>query len=68
LRKKIESSNILRNFVTDGDEEWTHGNIYDSESSKTYSCNMQLVDGPFEIRGYVLMPLFGMTEIWEKVE
>ncbi len=66
--RKIEGLNILSDFVYGGDNEWTDGKIYDPENGKTYSCNMKLVENHLEIRGYVLVPLFGRTEVWERVQ
>jgi uncharacterized protein (DUF2147 family) len=66
--RKLEGLVILSNFVYDGDNEWTDGKIYDPESGSTYSCTMELEEGRLKIRGYILLSLFGRTEIWEKAE
>jgi uncharacterized protein (DUF2147 family) len=59
---------ILRHFAYDGEEKWSGGEIYDPETGNTYSCKMKLDEGHLEIRGYVMLALFGRTEIWERVE
>jgi uncharacterized protein (DUF2147 family) len=58
---------ILRHFEYDGDDRWSGGEIYDPETGNTYSCKMKLADGNLEIRGYVMLALFGRTEVWTRV-
>jgi len=56
---------ILRNFTYDGDHVWTGGKIYDPKSGNDYSAKMTLVDEKnLDLRGYVVIPLFGRTEKW----
>jgi uncharacterized protein (DUF2147 family) len=56
---------LLRGFTYDGDGEWTGGKIYDPKSGNDYSAKMTMLDDiNLDLRGYVLMPLFGRTERW----
>lgn len=49
-------------------DKYENGRIYDPSSGNTYSCTMKVLnDGNLEFRGYVLNPLFGMTQVWTKV-
>ena len=58
---------ILRGFTFDGEDVWRGGKIYDPKSGNDYSAKMTLVDEhTMELRGYVLMPLFGRTETWTR--
>jgi uncharacterized protein (DUF2147 family) len=58
---------ILWGFEYNGDEEWTGGKVYDPENGSTYSGKMTLNDtGTLKLRGYVLIPLFGRSEIWTR--
>ncbi|MGA9120904.1 MAG: DUF2147 domain-containing protein [Bacteroidota bacterium] len=58
---------ILRGFEFDGDDVWKGGKIYDPKSGNDYSAKMTLVDEhTLDLRGYVLMPLFGRTETWTR--
>jgi uncharacterized protein (DUF2147 family) len=58
---------ILRGFEFDGDNVWKGGKIYDPKSGNDYSAKMTLVDEhTLDLRGYVLMPLFGRTETWTR--
>jgi uncharacterized protein (DUF2147 family) len=46
---------------------WQDGWVYDPESGNTYSGTMES-DGPdrLRLRGYVGIPLFGRTEVWNR--
>jgi len=56
---------ILRNFTYAGDNVWSGGKIYDPKSGNDYSAKMTLVDEKnLDLRGYVVIPLFGRTEHW----
>jgi uncharacterized protein (DUF2147 family) len=58
---------LLRGFKHGGDDEWSGGNVYDPESGNDYSGTMTLKNGvTLELRGYVLIPLFGRTEVWKR--
>jgi uncharacterized protein (DUF2147 family) len=58
---------ILWGFSFDGEDEWTGGKVYDPESGDTYSGKMRLNDPQnLRLRGYVLIPLLGRTEIWTR--
>lgn len=59
---------IMRDFVYGGDMVWTSGKVYDPESGNDYSGKMTLVDpSTLDLRGYVLVPLFGRTERWTRL-
>ena len=58
---------IVRGFSFDGDNEWTGGKVYDPESGDTYSGKITLKDPQtLRLRGYVLIPLLGRTEVWTR--
>jgi uncharacterized protein (DUF2147 family) len=58
---------ILRGFTYAGDRVWSGGKIYDPKSGNDYSAKMSLVDDQnLDLRGYVLVPLFGRTEKWTR--
>jgi uncharacterized protein (DUF2147 family) len=57
---------ILENFTYD-DDKWTGGTIYDPKNGKTYRCVIGLEgERELQIRGYVGIPLFGRTEVWQR--
>ena len=60
---------ILRGFVFDGDDEWAGGKIYDPESGNDYSAKITLQGSDtIKLRGYILLPMFGRTEVWKRVQ
>ena len=58
---------MLKNFVFDGDDEWSDGSIYDPKNGKTYKCYIKF-DNPqmLKIRGYIGVSLLGRTTHWFK--
>jgi len=58
---------ILRGFTYRGDSLWAGGKIYDPKSGNDYQAKMTMVnDTTLELRGYILVPLFGRTETWTR--
>ncbi len=53
-------------FVPDGADKAKGGRIYDPESGKTYSGQMEVTGDGLKLRGYVGTPLFGRTEVWHR--
>ncbi len=51
-------------------DEWIDGQILDPNNGKIYSSKLRLTDGGrrLDVRGYVGLPLFGRSQIWERVE
>src|SRR5690606_4566928 len=70
--EKLRNRSLLGLKNLDGfkfdDGEWTGGEIYDPKKGKTYSANMEIEDGKLHLRGYVGVPLFGRTAVWERSE
>lgn len=61
---------ILSGFVYDGDNTYTDGKIYNPRDGKTYSCKLEVQQNGkrLRVRGYVLIPLFGRTQYWQRME
>ncbi len=53
-------------FMPDGTEAAKGGKIYDPESGKTYSAQMQGSGDALRLRGYVGVTLIGRTETWHR--
>ena len=59
---------LMRDFTYEGDATWSGGTVYDPESGDEYRGKMTLQDAKtLDLRGYVLLPLFGRTETWTRV-
>ena len=59
---------ILKNFIFE-DGKWTDGTIYDPNTGKTYSCNMNLISNDvLSIRGYVGVSFLGRSEVFKRVK
>jgi len=60
---------LLWGFAFDGDGEYSDGEVYDAESGNTYKATMEFADEKtLDLRGYVLIPLFGRTSRWTRYE
>jgi uncharacterized protein (DUF2147 family) len=60
---------MMYGFTYDEDNEWTGGRAYDPRSGSTYHAKLRLQDNDtMELRGYILVPLFGRTETWTRVK
>jgi len=57
---------IMSDFRPDGDG-WT-GKLFNRENGDTYDCHVT-VQGPnsLVVHAYVLLPLFGKTQIWRRL-
>ena len=58
---------IVYGFTYDGDNVWSGGKVYDPESGNEYKAKMTLLDDKaLKLRGYILVPLLGRSEIWTR--
>ncbi|MFY8034851.1 MAG: DUF2147 domain-containing protein [Flexibacteraceae bacterium] len=66
--KYLLNSLILTNFEHKGDNEYSNGEIYDPNSGKTYSSNLELVShNKLKVQGYVGLTMFGRSSVWTRV-
>ena len=66
--KYLLNSLILTNFDHNGENGYTNGEIYDPNSGKTYSSNLELVShNKLKVQGYVGLTMFGRSSIWTRV-
>lgn len=63
--RKLIGLSLLKGFSFQGGE-WVNGTIYNPLDGKEYSCKMSLQTGgkQLNIRGYVLTPALGSTQVW----
>jgi len=60
---------ILKDFVYEGDNEWSGGTIYDPENGNTYDCVITMTDeNTLDIRGYIGISAFGRTDVWKRLQ
>lgn len=60
---------MLKDFVYDGDNEWSEGTIYDPQSGSLYSCTIKMKkDGSLDIRGYIGVKALGRTDVWTRIK
>ena len=58
---------ILEGFTAEGDNNWGNGTCYDPKSGNTYRGKIHLAaPGRLELRGYIGIPLFGRTSVWNR--
>jgi uncharacterized protein (DUF2147 family) len=56
---------LISDLRRDGDH-W-RGRIFNRENGRSYDCTMRkLPDGALEVRPYIVMSLFGRTQIWTR--
>ncbi len=60
---------LLKDFVYNGNGEWTEGTIYDPENGTLYSCVITLTDeNTMDIRGYIGVKALGRTDVWKRLQ
>jgi uncharacterized protein (DUF2147 family) len=58
---------LLGKFRNTGTGAWSDGSIYNPRDGQVYSASMKLRDNDtLQLRGYLLLPLFGQTELWTR--
>jgi uncharacterized protein (DUF2147 family) len=58
---------MINGFRNDDPGKWSDGSIYSPREGKTYSASIKLRDdGTLKLRGYVLLPLFGKSQVWTR--
>lgn len=68
--RKILGLEFMSGFKKSPDEKdvWSDGHIYNAEDGKTYRARITVLDDKtLRLRGYVIIPLLGETEIWKRV-
>jgi uncharacterized protein (DUF2147 family) len=60
---------ILSNFAPAAEPgQWEEGLIYSPRDGHVYRANLTLIDvDRLEVRGYIGLPLFGSSQIWQRV-
>lgn len=67
--RSIMGLKLFKDFEYAGNLEWEDGTVYDAESGKTYSCEMELKDmNTLNVRGYIGFSMLGRTEVFKRAE
>lgn len=53
-------------FTPEGTNQAKNGQLYDPDSGKTYSAQMQTDGSTLKLRGYIGISLLGRTETWHR--
>lgn len=65
----VIGTTVIRGLVRSGPRLWTDGVIYNPHDGETYRCRVTVVDAStLHVRAYVMLPLFGETKVWTRVE
>ncbi len=60
---------VLQGLEQTGSKTWKDGQIYNPENGQTYHSWVTLTaPDKLKIRGYVWLPLFGRTMVWNRIE
>jgi uncharacterized protein (DUF2147 family) len=60
---------VLYGLRRTGDNSWEDGKIYNPDDGVDYDATMSIAeDGTLQIRAYVLLPLFGHTLVWTRMQ
>jgi uncharacterized protein (DUF2147 family) len=66
-RRALCHLQFMGDFTKNGDGRYTDGWIYDPDSGSTYTAQMKIIDrNTLQLRGYILLPLFGASQIWKR--
>ncbi len=66
--QKIVGMVVLEGMKQNG-EKWQGGQILDPKNGKTYRCTLRVIGNgsKLEVHGYIGIPAFGRTQVWERV-
>ncbi|WP_161958676.1 DUF2147 domain-containing protein [Ferruginivarius sediminum] len=65
----VIGTTVIHGLVRSGPRVWTDGTIYNPDDGETYRARVTVVDpNTLHVRIYVMLPLFGETKVWTRVE
>ncbi len=66
-QRRLCGLEILRDFKADESGSWAGGTIYNPKDGQDWHAEMTMAEPTvLNLRGYVLIPLFGQTQIWTR--
>ena len=65
----IDGLTFMWNFAASANPgEWEGGRVYNPLDGDTYRARLKMLpDGRLELRGYVVLPIFGGSQRWERL-
>ena len=67
-RRTVMGMTVIRGLHFSGERTWDDGRIYNPDDGKTYRSNVTYQDdNTLLVRAYILLPMFGQTQIWTRV-
>jgi uncharacterized protein (DUF2147 family) len=67
LRDRTMKDVTIMTGLKKEDNEYVGGRIYDPNSGNTYMCKIEVLNkDKIELRGYLLIPLFGRSDTWTR--
>lgn len=67
--RKVCGLRVIEGFTKQPDGTWGGGYVYVPDLGMGFSGYAQVLSPTqIEVRGYVLLPLFGSTEVWSRVQ
>ena len=67
LRLRFLQGMVIITGLVYEDGKWQNGKIYNSLSGKTYNITVTVKGDNLELRGYIGIPLFGKTPVWQRI-
>lgn len=61
---------LMRHLRYKKDGRYVGGDILDPNTGRVYDCELRLIDSGRKLvmRGYIGIPLFGLSQVWHRVE
>ena len=68
LRQRTLQGMVMLTGLVHEDGKWQNGKIYNGLTGKSYSAVVTIKGNMLQLRGYIGLPLFGKTTVWQRVE
>jgi uncharacterized protein (DUF2147 family) len=68
LRQRTLQGMVMLTGLQYEDGKWQNGKIYNGLNGKSYRVVVTIEGNKLELRGYIGLPLFGKTTVWQRVE
>ena len=60
---------MCKDFVYQGDDQWSEGTLYDPNNGSTYQGTITMRDmNTLDMRGYIGVEAIGRTDVWKRLK